>query len=114
MWWAGKRATIVSGQYFLILLKLVPGKTLTSELLAAHATHLAALDQSGRLAFAGLIPERPGGRIVLRVANISEAAAVAEEDPLVRGGYQTYEVGTWLLSNRRNSYRPDLKRERPQ
>jgi hypothetical protein len=24
----------------------------------------------------------------------------------VRGGYQTYELGTWLMSNRQNGYRP--------
>jgi hypothetical protein len=35
--------------------------------------------------------------------------AIAEEDRLVRGAYQTYELGTWLMSNRQNDYRPNLR-----
>ena len=35
--------------------------------------------------------------------------AIAEEDPLVRGAYQTYELGTWLISNRQNNYHPNIQ-----
>jgi hypothetical protein len=35
--------------------------------------------------------------------------AIAEEDPLVRGAYQTYELGTWLQSNRQNDYHPNIQ-----
>lgn len=98
-------------RYFLILMRIVPGKSLSPEVLGAHAAHLAELDKSGRLALAGLVPERPGGLIVLRVPSLADAKAIAEEDPLVRGGYQTYELGTWMISKRQNGYRPDLKQE---
>jgi uncharacterized protein len=98
--------------YFLILFKMASGRTLSTEVLESHATHLSELDRSGRLVLAGPIPERPGGLIVLRVDSLVDAKAVADEDPLVRGGYQTYELGTWLMSNRRNGYRPDLQPER--
>ena len=68
---------------------------------------------SKRIKCTGLnVPERPGGLIVLSVASLDDARAVADEDPMVRGGYQTYELGTWLLANRRNGYRPDLQQER--
>jgi uncharacterized protein YciI len=99
-------------RYFLILLKMVPGRTLSPSLLESHAAHLAELDRNGRLVLAGPVPERPGGLIVLRVNSLADAKAVADEDPLVRGGYQTYELGTWLMSNRQNGYRPDPQPER--
>jgi uncharacterized protein len=98
-------------RYFLILMRILPGKTLSPEVLGAHAAHLAELDRGGRLVLAGLVPERLGGLIVLRLANMADAKAVADEDPLVRGGYQTYELGTWLMSKRENGYRPDLQQE---
>jgi hypothetical protein len=31
------------------------------------------------------------------------------DDPLVRGAYQTYEFGTWLMSNRQNDHHRDLQ-----
>jgi uncharacterized protein YciI len=101
----------ISDRYFLILMRIVPGKPLSPEVLGSHAAHLAELDRDGRLVLAGLVPERPGGLIVLRVASLADAKAIAEEDPLVRGGYQTYELGTWMISNRQNGYRPDLRQE---
>ena len=97
--------------YFLILMRIVPGKSLSPEVLGAHAAHLAELDRDGRLVLAGLVPERPGGLIVLRVASVADAKVIAEADPLVRGGYLTYELGTWMISKRQNGYRPDLQQE---
>jgi hypothetical protein len=49
--------------------------------------------------------------IVLRTESAAEAMAIAEEDPLVRGAYQTYELATWLMSSRQNDYRPNIRSE---
>ena len=98
-------------RYYLIFLRAVAGRALSPEVVGLHAAHLAELDTRGALVLAGPVPERAGGLIVLDVASLDEAKAVAEEDPLVRGGYQTYELGTWILSNRENHYRPDAKPE---
>jgi uncharacterized protein YciI len=111
---AGDLSSENADRYFLILFKMVPGRTLSPEVLGFHAAHLAELDRSGRLVLAGPVPERQGGLIALRVASLADAKAIADEDPLVRGGYQTYELGTWLMSNRQNGYRPDLQPERQQ
>lgn len=100
-------------RYFLISLKMVPWRSLSPEVMDLHAAHLSELDRTGRLFLAGPVPEIPGGLIVLRVASLADARAIAEEDPLVRGGYQTFEVGTWLMSNRQNGYQPDLQQEPP-
>lgn len=94
-------------KYYLIFLHSIPERPLSREVVDLHATHLAELDDSGKLVMAGPLPERSGGLIVLRTGSAAEAMAIAEEDPMVRGAYQTYELGTWLMSNRQNSYRPN-------
>jgi uncharacterized protein len=96
-------------KYYLIFLHSIPERPLTAEAVDQHAAHLAELDDSGKLVMAGPIVERQGGLIVLRAASAAEARAIAEEDPLVRGAYETYELRTWLMSNRRNDYHPNIQ-----
>jgi uncharacterized protein YciI len=98
-------------KYYLIFLNSIAGRSLSPEVVDQHAAHLAQLDRDGKLVLAGPIPERAGGLIVLRTGGLAEATAIAEEDPLVRGRYQTYEVGTWLMSDRENNYHPSLQPE---
>jgi uncharacterized protein len=98
-------------KYYLIFLHSIPERPLSREVVDLHAIHLAELDDSGKLVMAGPLLERAGGLIVLRTGSAAEAMAIAEEDPLVRGAYQTYELGTWLMSNRQNEYRPDMEKE---
>jgi hypothetical protein len=28
---------------------------------------------------------------------------------MIRGGFQTYELGTWFMSNRQNDFQPNLQ-----
>lgn len=100
-----------NARYYLIFLNGIPGKALSLEVVNLHAAHLKELDDAGKLVLAGPIPERTGGLIVLRVASLAEAKAIAEEDPMIRGAYQTYALGTWLMSNRQNDYRPNFQPE---
>jgi uncharacterized protein YciI len=95
-------------KYYLIFLHSIPERPLSPEVVDLHANHLAELDDSGKLVMAGPLPDRAGGLIVLRTGSVAEAMAIAEEDPMVRGAYQTYELGTWLMSNRQNDYRPNF------
>jgi uncharacterized protein len=96
-------------KYYVIFLHSIPERPLTPEVVGLHANHLAELDDSGKLVMAGPLPERAGGLIVLRAATAAEAMAIAEEDPMIRGAYQTYELGTWLMSNRQNNYQPNFE-----
>jgi uncharacterized protein len=96
-------------KYYLIFLHSIPERPLSPEVVDLHANHLAELDDSGKLVMAGPLPDRAGGLIVLRTGSVAEAMAIAEEDPMVRGAYQTYELGTWLMSNRQNNYRPNIE-----
>jgi hypothetical protein len=44
--------------------------------------------------------------IVLRVSSLAEAKAVADADPMIRGGFQSYELATWMMANKQNHYQP--------
>jgi len=81
--------------YYLLLARGVPDKVPPPELLVEHGAHLAKLDQQGKLALAGPFLDRFGGAIVLRAANLDEARRLAEDDPMVRGGFETYELVPW-------------------
>jgi uncharacterized protein len=98
-------------KYNLIFLHSIPERPLTAEAVDQHAAHLEELDDRGKLVMAGPIVERQGGLIVLRAGSAAEARAIAEEDPLVRGAYETYELRTWLMSNRRNDYHSNIQPE---
>jgi uncharacterized protein len=93
---------------YLIFLVAIPGRELTPDVVKRHAAHLAQLDREGKLVLAGPIPERAGGLIVLRVPSLDHAKAIADEDPMITGGFQRYELGTWIMSNRDNGYAPPL------
>ena len=98
-------------KYYLIFLHSIPERPLTAEAVDQHAAHLAELEDSGKLVMAGPIVERQGGLIVLRAGSAAEAREIAEEDPLVCGAYETYELRTWLQSNRQNDYQPNVQKE---
>jgi uncharacterized protein len=100
--------------FYVLFLSMIPGKALTPVVIDQHAAHLADLDRQGKLALAGPLLTRFSGLIVLRVASLADARAIAEEDPMIRGGYQTYELATWLMANKQNHYRPTLEPARKQ
>ncbi len=99
---------------YVVFLNGIPDRPLNPSIVELHGQHLAKLDQKGQLVMAGPLVERRGGLIVLRVANIAEARAIAEDDPMVRGGYESYELATWPIADRQNSYRPNLQGVRTQ
>lgn len=96
--------------YYVVFLNGIADRPLNREIVELHGQHLAELDRRRKLVLAGPLVERHGGLIVLRVANVAEARAIAEDDPVVRGGYESYELATWSIANRQNSYRPNLQR----
>jgi uncharacterized protein YciI len=95
--------------YYVVFLNGIPERPLNPAIVELHGQHLAELDRKGQLVLAGPLVERRGGLIVLRVANTAEARAIAEDDPMVRDGYESYELATWPIADRQNSYRPNLQ-----
>ena len=95
--------------YYLLLARGVPDKVPPGEVFAEHGAHLAKLDREGKLVLAGPFLDRFGGAIVLRAANLDEARSIAEQDPMVRRGFETYELVPWKQATRRNHYLPKLE-----
>jgi len=73
---------------------------------AAHAEHLAhqyALEASGVLFAAGPFLDEAGnprgpGMIIIRAANEAGARAIADRDPYHLGGFRSYRLERWKLS----------------
>jgi uncharacterized protein len=93
--------------YHLVFLNGLPGKVPTAGVLSQHAAHLAELDSQGKLVHAGPFVGRFAGLVVLRTGSVAEARRIADEDPMIRGGFQTYEVVTWVQADRGNNYQPN-------
>lgn len=53
---------------------------------------------------AGPFPDHRGGMVVLRAASEEEARAIAEADPFVSSGAETYELRKIELSCRDNKH----------
>jgi uncharacterized protein YciI len=98
--------------YHLLLLTGRPDMTPTADVLAQHSAHLRDLDHQGKLALAGPFLDRFGGLIVLRTASSAEARGIAEEDPMICGGFQSYDLIPWAQATSHNHYQPSLERER--
>ena len=73
---------------------------------AVHAEHLAHqydLEASGILFAAGPFLDDAGkprgpGMIIIRAENETSARAIADRDPYHRGGFRTYRLERWKLS----------------
>jgi len=73
---------------------------------AVHAEHLAhqyELEASGVLFAAGPFLDEAGkprgpGMIIIRAADEAAARAIADRDPYHRGGFRTYRLERWRVS----------------
>jgi uncharacterized protein YciI len=94
--------------YHAVFLNGLPGQTPTADVVVQHAAHLAQLDREGKLALAGPFLGRFAGLLILRTVSVAEATRIADEDPMIRGGFQSYEVVRWAQAWGRNHYQPNL------
>lgn len=71
---------------------------------AAHVARLDALDEEGRIHYAGPIRSEAGDRsigaiIVIEAGSLDEARRTFEDDPYVRGGvYAAYTIDPFTLA----------------
>jgi uncharacterized protein YciI len=92
--------------YYVIILLPVESHELTDAVITKHVQHLRELDNEGKLVLAGPFTDHPTGMLILRVKNKDEARSIMEQDALILEGFRTFEIRTWLMSNRGNNYLP--------
>jgi uncharacterized protein YciI len=89
---------------WVILLSHARPDRFSEDLVRAHVTHLKRLQTEGRLDLCGPFPDHDGGMVVLRATNEAEAKAIAESDPFVSSGAETYELRRLEVSSRDNNH----------
>ena len=62
------------------------------------------LEDDGRLELAGPFSDHSGGMLVLRNVSADEARGIAEADPFVISGAETYEIRKLEVSCRANNH----------
>lgn len=82
-------------------------KPLTQAVIDAHVTHIAALDEQGKLTLSGPFIDWSGGMVVFQTASLEEAHGLAQNDPFIKEGYKTYEIRTLEWAKKENNYGTD-------
>jgi uncharacterized protein YciI len=67
--------------------------------LAAHLAYLEELRARNRLLGAGSYDDRSGGLLFVEVVGLEEALEIAQRDPLVEAGVESYQVRGWTQTN---------------
>lgn len=92
-------------RYVLVILKTgptrVPAGTERDAMFAGHFSNMAELSAAGKLALAGPFVDNAGGwrgLYVFAVADVDEARALAETDPVIQQGEMVAEYHDWYGS----------------
>jgi uncharacterized protein YciI len=83
---------------FVYKLRIVVDRAIYEPHLPAHLAYLEELDAAGVLALSGPFGDRTGGMVVVRAAWLEAARVIAERDPLVAGGVDSYELYEWRIT----------------
>lgn len=89
---------------YVILLSHANAKNMTEQLIRGHVTHLKELDEKGQLVLCGPFQNYKGGIIIIKAGSPDEARAIAEMDPFVKSGAETYEIRILELSCKENNH----------
>jgi flavin reductase (DIM6/NTAB) family NADH-FMN oxidoreductase RutF/uncharacterized protein YciI len=77
---------------------------MTEALVRRHVAHLQELDRLGRLVLCGPFKDHLGGMLIVRAGSLEEARDIAEADPFVREGAETFALREWELSCEENNH----------
>jgi len=80
------------------------GKKITEELIKSHVAHLKELDKKGQLVLCGPFLDYKGGMVIVKASSYDEAKEIAESDPFVREGVETYEIRSMEISCEENNH----------
>ena len=93
-----------AGTLFLMVMHEVRGRVMTAELVEEHVEHIRKLDLDGNLVVCGPFLTRFGAVKVLRASSMEEARELAEADPFIREGVETYELLEFEHGHKGNNY----------
>ncbi|NOY90994.1 MAG: hypothetical protein GXP55_07245 [Deltaproteobacteria bacterium] len=89
---------------YVIQLSHARAELFSETLVRAHVAHLKRLESNGQLELAGPFTDAAGGMLILRVSSEDQARMIAEADPFVSSGAESYELRRWELSHRGNNH----------
>ncbi len=89
---------------YVYLLELLPGRLQNEAIIRAHVQHLKQLDRNGQLILCGPFSDHKGGMVIIKADSYVEAVRIAESDPFVKEGFETYELRTLELSCEENNH----------
>jgi uncharacterized protein YciI len=84
--------------YYVYILTIVVERSAYEVHLPAHREYLQQLDAAGTLVLSGPFTDRRGGMVLIRAESEAAARAIAEADPLVENGVDTYELRHWRIT----------------
>lgn len=90
--------------HYVILLSMNPDQKLTEPLIREHVKFLKKLDEKRKLVLCGPFKDYHGGMIIIRANSLEEAKTIAEQDPFVLNGVESYELRTWEISCEENNH----------
>ena len=89
---------------WLYILTIQKPELMTMELAKEHVEHLKGLENRGKLELCGPFKDGKGGMVILRGVSKEEARAIAESDPFVSSGAESYELRQLEVSSRDNGH----------
>ncbi len=84
--------------YYVYVLTIAVERSVYEVHLPAHRHYLEQLHADGTLVLSGPFTDRRGGMVLIRAPSEAAARAIAEADPLVKHGVDTYELRHWRIT----------------
>ena len=92
--------------YMMMIKKSKTYNKITMQVIREHVENIRKLDDEGKLEICGVFKGYPGlaGMYILKTESREEAEEICKSEPLVMGGYATYQLAGLQIANRDNNY----------
>lgn len=84
---------------YLVHLTIIVDRAIYEPHLPDHLAYLAELKAAGHLLLSGPDTDRTGGFVLLRADSLEQARELAERDPLVARGLDSYTLSAWRITD---------------
>ena len=92
--------------YMMMLKKDKTYNRITKKVITEHVENIRRMYDEGKLEICGVFKGYPGmaGMYILKAESREEAEEICNMEPLVIGGYATYQLVALQIANRENNY----------